>query len=125
MSKQPRTPPFSLRLSFEERQKLEALAGDEALGAYIRSLIFNEEAAPPAKRRRARPVKDNEALIRVLAQLGQSRLANNLNQLAKLANLGALPLTPDVEESLREAARDIAAIRSAVVQALGLDSGPS
>ncbi|MCZ8193846.1 plasmid mobilization relaxosome protein MobC [Brevundimonas sp.] len=125
MGKQPRTPPFSLRLSFEERQKLEALAGDEALGAYIRSLIFNEEAAPLAKRRRARPVKDNEALLRVLTQLGQSRLANNLNQLAKLANLGALPLTPDVEESLREAARDIAAIRSAVVQALGLDSGPS
>lgn len=125
MGKQPRTPPFSLRLSFEERQKLEALAGDEALGAYIRSLIFNEEAAPSARRRRARPVKDNEALVRVLAQLGQSRLANNLNQLAKLANLGALPLTPDVEESLREAARDIAAIRSAVVQALGLDGGPS
>lgn len=75
MGKQPRTPPFSLRLSFEERQKLEALAGDEALGAYIRSLIFNEEAAPPARRRRARPVKDNEALVRVLAQLGQSRLA--------------------------------------------------
>jgi len=31
-----KTPPFSLRLTFEERARLEELAGDMPLGAYIR-----------------------------------------------------------------------------------------
>ena len=30
-----KTPPFSLRLTFEERARLEELAGDMPLGAYI------------------------------------------------------------------------------------------
>ncbi len=123
MARRPRTPPFSLRLTFEERQKLEALASGDALGSYIKSVVFNE-AAKPAKRRHLHPVKDQAALTQVLAQLGQSRLANNLNQLAKLANLGSLPMTPDVESALIEAVRDVAAMRQAIIRALGLDDVP-
>lgn len=122
--RKPRTPPFSVRLNFEERQRLVALAGDEPLGTYIRSVIFNEEARPKPKRKQARPIKDHAALSTILAQLGQSRLANNLNQFAKLANTGALPVTPDVERDLHEAARDIAYIRRAIIRALGLEDGP-
>ncbi len=33
-------PPFSLRLSFEERARLERDAGDMPLGAYIRERLF-------------------------------------------------------------------------------------
>jgi hypothetical protein len=123
MARGPRTPPFSLRLTFEERQKLEELASGDALGAYIKSVVFNE-AAKPAKRRNHYPIKDHEALTQVLAQLGQSRLANNLNQLAKLANLGSLPMTPDVEDALIEATRDIARIRQSIIRALGLEDVP-
>jgi hypothetical protein len=39
----------------------------------------------------------------VLALLGRSRLANNLNQLAYAANIGSLPLTPETEEELQAA----------------------
>lgn len=118
-----RTPTFSLRLTFAERQKLETLADGESLGAFIKSVIFNQ-AALPVRRRAPRPVKDQEALTQVLAQLGQSRLANNLNQLAKLANQGSLPLTPDIEAELMQATRDVAAMREALIRALGLEDVP-
>lgn len=50
MARDPRTPPFSLRLTFEERQKLEELASGDALGAYIKSVVFNEAAKLPPDR---------------------------------------------------------------------------
>ena len=34
-------PPFSLRLTFEERARLEELAGNEPLGSYIKRRVFN------------------------------------------------------------------------------------
>lgn len=119
MAQKPYDPPFSLRLSFEERARLEELADGQPLGAYIRSRLLDE-----APRRRALSVNDKDALLRVLGQLGQSRLANNLNQLAKQANLGTLPVTPDTEVALLKAADDVAAMRKLVIDALGLDSGP-
>ena len=86
--------PFSLRLSFDERARLEQDASGMALGAYIRDRLFGENAAPRQTRGHF-PVKDYAALGRVLAALGQSRLSNNLNQLAKAVNTGSLPVTPD------------------------------
>ena len=55
----------------------------------------------------------------VLATLGQSRLSSNLNQLAHLANVGALPVTPELEAELAEALADIRAIRLLLLTALG------
>lgn len=37
-----RLPPFSLRLSFEERTKLERAAGDLPVASYIKSVLFGE-----------------------------------------------------------------------------------
>lgn len=119
MARKPYDPPFCLRLSFEERARLEQLADGQPLGAYIRSRLLD---APP--RRKSLSVNDKDALLRVLGQLGQSRLANNLNQLAKQANLGTLPITPDTEAALQQAADDVAAMRKLMIDALGLDSGP-
>lgn len=93
--------PFSLRLTFEERTRLEQEVGAMPLGAYIRSRLFSE-SAPPARRRRGKqPVKDHQALAKMLGLLGQFRLASNLNQLAKAANTGSLPVNPDTEASLQ------------------------
>jgi len=41
--KKKREAPFSLRLTFEERAQLEAAAGGEPLGAYIKSVLFDGE----------------------------------------------------------------------------------
>lgn len=104
-------PPFSLRLTFEERSRLEAEAGDMPLGAYIRSKLLGGPASPPRRSRGKNPVKDHQALAKVLGLLGQSRLASNLNQLAKAAHTGSLPVTPDTESSLQDACKAIQAIR--------------
>ena len=90
-----------------------------ALGAYIRDRLFGDDAAPRQTRGRF-PVKDYAALGRVLAALGQSRLSNNLNQLAKAVNTGSLPVTPETEADLRQACKDVQAMRRDLLIALGL-----
>jgi len=60
-----------------------------------------------------------------LSALGQSRLSNNLNQLARLAHIGALPLSPEVEAELMSAFADIRTIRDMLMKALGAASGES
>jgi hypothetical protein len=90
--------PFSLRLTFEERGSLEQAAGDMPLGAYIRSQVFRDKKAR-RRRRYKRPVKDHQVLGQLLGEVGQARLANNLNQLGKAANTGSLPVDATAESS--------------------------
>ncbi|WP_417524278.1 hypothetical protein [Marinovum sp.] len=116
--------PFSLRLSFDERARLEQDAAGMALGAYIRDRLFGEDAAPRQSRGKS-PVKDYAALGRVLAALGASRLSSNLNQLAKAVNTGSLPVTPETEEDLRQACKDVQAMRRDLLIALGLHESGS
>lgn len=111
-------PPFSLRLTFEERSKLERDAAGMALGAYIRERVLGEDAAP-RKTRGKFPVKDHEALGRVLGQLGTSHLSNNVNQLAKAVNTGSLSVSPEIERDLQEACAAIRVMREELVRALG------
>lgn len=115
----PRVPiPFSLRLTADERERLEDQAGSEPLGAYIRSRLFGEDSQP--RRRTRRPIEDHQKLALVLAELGRSHLASNMNQLAKAANMGALPVSPAVAMDLQQACRDIHALREMLIAALGL-----
>lgn len=128
-SKRTKDPPFSLRLTFKERARLEELAGDMPLGTYIKAKVFDGRGLGPETRARSRlrrPVHDQKSLARVLAALGQSRLSSNLNQLAKSANIGTLPVTPDTEDDLRRACADVALMRRELLQALGqkADLGP-
>lgn len=115
-------PPFSLRLTFEERAALDKAANGLPLSAYIRAILFEQEL-PKVRRRGTKPVADHVALAKVLACLGSSRLSSNLNQLAKAVYSGSLPVTPDTENELRSACEDIAAMRAALLTALGLDGG--
>jgi hypothetical protein len=108
-------------MSFEERQRLDKEAAGMSIAAYIRWRLF-EPDSPPPKLRGKQPVKDHQALAQLLALLGQSRLANNMNQLARSANSGSLPFTPETERMLNEAADDIAEMRKLLLQALNLDA---
>ena len=121
--------PFSLRLTFDERAILERAAGDSPLGAYIRKRLLNGEEAPrkKSKKRKKRPIKDHKALGQLLAELGKSKLANNLNQLARASNTGSLPVTPDTERALRNACADVQEMRNLLMRALGFhqSGGPS
>lgn len=114
---------FTLRLTPEDRERLVRDSAGMSMGAYIRWRVFDPDRPPP-RRRGKFPVKDHQALSQVLAALGQARIASNLNQLAAAAHVGALPVTPDIEAKLREAVRDIAAMRKMPVDALDLSEGP-
>ncbi|MEE4209986.1 MAG: plasmid mobilization relaxosome protein MobC [Parvularcula sp.] len=119
--KKPATSPFSIRLTSEERARLEAQAGAQPLGRYMRNRLLESDASP--RKAQSRPSVDSAKVAAALANLGQSRLASNLNQLAKAANIGTLPVTEDVAADLSAACRDVAIMRSALLEALGLSSG--
>ena len=111
--------PFSLRLTFEERAMLDRMAGGQPLGAFIRKRLFGEAVSPRAlHQRRAGP--DKKALAQALSILGQSRLSSNMNQIAKAAHLGSLPVGPELDEELKAACSDIRAMRDALISALGI-----
>lgn len=118
-----REAPFSLRLSFDEKAALLDAANGVPLGAYIKAKLFGEELEK-VRRRNTNPVQDHQELGRILGSLGASRLSQNLNQLARAANRGVLPVSPEIEEELKQACADIAAMRDALMRALG-SGGPS
>ena len=114
---------FCLRLNASERARLEADAGDMPLGAYVRSRLLgdgNDQALPPPRRRVVRPSVDRVALGRLLSALGNARIANNLNQLAKAVNSGALPVCPETKRELQEACEHIKWMRQTLVSVLAV-----
>ena len=84
---------------------------------------FQPRLAPP-KHRGKQPVKDHVVLARLLAMMGQSRIGNNLNQLAKAVNSGSLPVKPETEAELLEAARAIVHMCRLLLEALQIEATP-
>lgn len=117
-------PPFSIRFTDEERERLNRDAGVLSLAAYIRLKLFSGEEAPPTNRKPTRrkytPSAELAVIGNMLGGLGKSRLASNVNQLAKAANMGALPVTPELEKELFEACASIQEMREVLIKALGV-----
>lgn len=110
--------PLTLRLTSDERARLENLAGDTTLSAYVRACVFARDTTL----RKARPsdiIADKKAAAEALALLGQSRIASNLNQLAYHANIGALVVGAAEKEDIAQANAHLAAIRALLMEALG------
>lgn len=108
--------PFCIRLTPSEKAKLRELAGSEPVSVYVRRRLFSADIR---QRRLRRPKVDDQALARVLGALGASRLSQNVNQLARASNQGALPVTEDVEQELKDACAAIAEMRKTLMLALG------
>lgn len=109
--KRQRTRLKAIRLTPDELAAIEAAAerAGMTVGAYMRSVVL----AAPVPRQSRRPPVERRALAQLLGQIG--KLGSNVNQLAKYGNLGRL-----IEDRhLAEAAADIAALRTAVMDALG------
>ena len=89
-----RVVPF--RVSPEEYTELTRLAAREglSLGSYVRSRSLEK----PTTRAVRRPVPEVQKLSKLLADLG--RIGSNINQLAKRANSGDMPLAGDIRETL-------------------------
>lgn len=116
-----RDAPFSLRLTFEERARLERNVGHMPLGSYIKSLLFADDAPKYRKRCRVAEI-DEKVLAEVLACLGASRIANNPNQLAKAANTGSLYFDDDTKRGLNRACNDVQVMRELLLRALGVET---
>lgn len=112
---------FTIRLKPSEKALLRERAGNLTLSEYIRRRTLGDDAAP--RRWHRRPALDHIALGRVLGALGASRLASNLNQIAKAANQGALPVDEALIAELTQACSDIAEMRRALMGALGVRAG--
>ncbi len=110
--------PLSVRFTDAEKARLTDLAGGVPLGQFIRERALGEATEARAKVRQ--PLKDAEPLGRLLGLLGQSRLSSNLNQLAKAANQGSLPVTKEVEDDLQAACAQVCEMRLLLLKALGL-----
>lgn len=110
--------PFAIRLTTDERRELERRAGEMALGAYIKAVLF----ADGDKRRRRgprSPVKDHAKLAEVLACLGHSRLGESLQHLSEAATTGTLHIDDGVPAAVKCACEDIIVVRLLLIQALG------
>lgn len=59
-------------------------------------------------------------LTKLLGVLGQSRISQNINQLAKAANSGSLPVNHEVIEELNDACRAIRFVRETLIKAIGI-----
>lgn len=112
--------PFTLRMNAMEREKLAELAKamDISQAAFIRAKTFDGLSINQPKSNLA---LDHQALSKLLLLLGESRIGNNLNQLAKHANMGTLNLpSADIEDQLNESYLAIQWMRKTLIQGMGL-----
>lgn len=116
-----REAPFSIRLTEDERTLLDMRSGSMPLASYIKSVLFADDAPKYRKRSKA-PVTNQKALAELLARLGASRSASNLNQIAKAANQGGLFVDEDLIADLNRACAEVAWMRATLLQALGKSS---
>lgn len=114
-----REAPFSLRLTCEERTWLEQQSAGLPMGAFIKSHLFGAGYKPRRTRGKA-PIKDHKQLAELLACLGASRIANNLNQLAKSANSGTLYFDFDTKRDINRACDDVRNMRLMLMRSLGM-----
>lgn len=120
-------PPFSLRLSWDERAQLEKEAGRLPIGEYIRRKLFGEPDTPGNKKRAPRgprkshtPTVDHKLLAQLLGTFGQSELGRSMLALSMAAQCGALPVDEELTEKLHSACDDINEMRHVLIVALGI-----
>ena len=116
--KAPKVYTLSIRLTAEEKARLEEQAGNLSKSAYVKLCLFGKNA-PKIRTRHKHVVKDQSTLSRILAKLGATRLAANMNQIAHAANCGALVLNPELQALLSQACADIREIKALLMKALG------
>lgn len=89
------------------------------LGSFIKAVVLSDEDLKYRSRRKP-PVAEQQLLADLLARLGQTRTANNLNQIAKHLNQGTLVVDEALEADLKQAVVDVVWMRLTLMQALGV-----
>lgn len=105
----------TIRISHEELNQLKIDAQGTSQSAHIRKCTFGNRTS-----KRDLPDIDKVLIAQILARLGESRIPNNLNQIAYHANCGSLILDDVTIEEINEACLHVAWIRTQLIEALGL-----
>jgi hypothetical protein len=111
-------PPCSIRLTVEERKKLEAYAGDMTLSDFIRSRLF-DVPSPRKKFRRLRA--DQVLLAKIWVELRHQHISNNLNRVVKAIEEGELETSDRLDMQLHLLRSDLRRLRRYIREALGHD----
>ena len=114
-------PRVTVRFSLDDYKRLQELADGAALSVYLRAKAL-EEALPKRRRLSGSSIEDKQAIAQLLGLLGQSRIANNLNQLAYHANIGTLQMDDEVKSQIIETYDHVLFIRQTLMKALGKKS---
>ncbi len=114
----PKTTTMSFRVYKDERDEIRALAGSQTVGEYLREQALQRRSR---RKRRVRPVTSTqENAARMLGLLGQTGVFDSLSRIADAAESGALPVTDELTDELRNACALIIAIRHDLIEALGI-----
>lgn len=111
--------PFSIRLTQKEHTELKRAAAGMSMADYARSRLFGENRKPRQTRGKF-PVKDHEALGRVLGRLGSIELGRSFMNLSEAAKTGCLEIGPDLDDDIRHACGLVREIRNDLMIALGV-----
>lgn len=117
-------PPLSIRLNAEEREMLVNAAGSMTIAAYVRLKLFDESEVPTHRkayvRKKTTPTSELTMIAHILGCLGESGIASSLNDIAKAAKIGALPVTSELENEVHNACDAVQEIRVLLISAMGV-----
>lgn len=119
-AKRKRMAPLSVRLSKEQRERLERDAMGTALNAYVLIKLFDDDDKP--NYRRKKPTKRDKAVARALRRLGGCGITTYLLSQILAVEEGRLIISDEEEKELRAARAEVDALRRDLVAAMGLES---
>ena len=109
--------PFSMRLSAQERARLDVLAGDMTTAAYVRSRLFD---TPSPRSRKIRRFDVNQSLLKKLVrQLGRQHISSRLHRILNAIDDGDLEVDDKLELELRYLCSELRHLRRNIRKALG------
>jgi len=112
--------PITLRFSHEEIERLDQIVSGSSRSEFIRKKIFGDQTHQ-RKYRPETPKRDDVAISQILVMMSASNVTNNLNQLTKAVNSGALVTDENLITKIEETYAFHLAIRSMLMKALHMD----
>ena len=109
--------PFSIRLSVEERARLDVLAGDMPMAAYVRTRLFD---TPSPRRRKVRRFDVDQSLLKkLLRALGRQHISSSLHRIMNAIDDGDLEIDEELDVELRGLCSDLRHLRRRIRKAIG------
>lgn len=107
-----------IRVTVEEHTAWTNEAAGTPLSAFVRKCVRHCLANRTYRPSLKLSEQDRKSLAQLFATLGQSRIASNLNQIAKAIHNGTIVVTPETELQIRRACEAVLTIRDILTRLL-------